>query len=271
MASFPLLKYWRGGGGAAAVSTIRAAAAISSPPETIDEASDDDGPFFDLEFTVPISQSGAQEGEKHHDDEKDFSLSMTSSDESECQSNRNLPISPSDDLFFKGRVFSAPESDLRPQFTVSFLKSATRLRVLMLRFRKPKTHSPEHVLSSPKQSSHSSKFFIKVDEAPIASLFSRESSCRNPIAGSQSSPEERTVNSKEVVQKYLSKIKPLYVRVSKRYSDKLRFSAAERWEGEEKEAEESLKTGKRRRKQTVSSWIMVAHKLLRKKQVVNVV
>ncbi|PKU67055.1 probable membrane-associated kinase regulator 2 [Dendrobium catenatum] len=271
MESFSLLKYWRGGGGAAAVSTIRAAAAaISPPPETLDENSEDDGSFFDLEF--PDAHNGVEDGENQDEDEKDhFSFTMTSSsDESEFQSDRKLPLSPSDDLFFKGRLIGSTESDLKPQITVSFLKPATRLRVLMLRLRKPKSHSPELISTadapSPKQNPHLSKFFIKfkVDEVPIASLFSRESSSRNPIAGSQSSPEERSVSSKEGVQKYLSKIKPLYVRVSKRYSDKLRFSATEPWEGEEKEAEVSLKIGKKRQKPAVSSRIKVVYKHLRK-------
>lgn len=47
------------------------------------------------------------------------------------------------------------------------------------------------------------------------------------------SAEERKF-AKEVVLKYLNKIRPLYVRVSKRYGDKLRFTASE---GEETDAE----------------------------------
>lgn len=88
-----------------------------------------------------------------------------------------------------------------------------------------------------------SKFFtvkFKVEEVPIKSLFTRDNSSkgnnnsssktqkRNPEeacstnAANLASDEKKF--SRDVMQKYLKKVKPLYIRVSKRYGEKLRFS-----------------------------------------------
>jgi hypothetical protein len=116
-----------------------------------------------------------------------------------------------------------------------------------------------------------SRFLIKfrVDEAPLVSLFTRDNSSRTSDAGvcadrpaavvqaaavavqagqqaqdagSSSAAgitaEERRF-AKEVVLRYLSKIKPLYVKVSRRYGERLRFSGGAS-EGEETDAEPDL-------------------------------
>ncbi|CAI0417046.1 unnamed protein product [Linum tenue] len=83
---------------------------------------------------------------------------------------------------------------------------------------------------------------FKVEEVPIVSLFTRDNSSKsgnksslqqkeqsggvsdNPGDATSAAAEERQRFSKEALQKYLKKVKPLYVRVSKRYGEKLGFS-----------------------------------------------
>ncbi|XP_010925815.1 probable membrane-associated kinase regulator 2 [Elaeis guineensis] len=307
MESFSLLKYWRGGGGAAlaaaaatAASSIRSTATsttttiatsvLDPSAETDDEDGgdvSDDGPFFDLEFALPEEDgegeedddgeekdgyAAAMEAESDDNEEREFNFMVSS--EGSCGGDlRSDPLSPSDDLFFKGKllplepssiVITSSEADPRPQFAVSLLKSATKFRVFMLGLRKAKSIPAETkgvpaapttaaAAESPKQPSQpqQSKFFIKfkVEEVPIISLFTRDNGSRNSRGSKAAKPQvedtaatpssaaaedtaatpssaaaEEKKFSKEVVQKYLNKIKPLYVRVSKRYAQKLRFS-----------------------------------------------
>ncbi|XP_009772071.1 putative membrane-associated kinase regulator 2 [Nicotiana tabacum] len=87
------------------------------------------------------------------------------------------------------------------------------------------------------------KFFtvkFKVEEVPIKSLFTRDNSSKDKVNSGKTekrNPEEacstnNAANSAsdekkfttDVMQKYLKKVKPLYIRVSKRYGEKLKFS-----------------------------------------------
>ncbi|XP_042516306.1 probable membrane-associated kinase regulator 2 [Macadamia integrifolia] len=171
MEVFSLLKYWKGGGvtennertipGTTTISTT-----LQPQPAVETEEDGDDGSFFDMEFTVPEDDDG--EGGDEHDnssgvDEEDDSASLesagidgeefnfrVSSGSSDRRTDLDVDpsLSPSDDLFFKGRLvplepssleFNHSETNLKPQFPVSLLKSATKIRVLMLGFKKPKS------------------------------------------------------------------------------------------------------------------------------------
>ncbi|GAV85090.1 hypothetical protein CFOL_v3_28529 [Cephalotus follicularis] len=319
MEAFSLLKYWRGGGLATSASgdnggansctrnepTTKIVTAIANHELETDDDDDhdhddddenDDGPFFDLEFTVPddddednknneannddvlSSSSGGDNDDDDDDctdgDERGFKFTL-SSNSSNDRTDPNLTLSPSDDLFFKGRLvpiepsFNNSEPNSKPQFPVSFLKSATKFRVFMLGFKKPKLNASEKTteinasVSAPSQqqkqpkditedtnnnsndnnnTKEGRKFFtvnFKVEEVPIVSLFTRDNSSRtstsvnnnnkaqkqniNSSGDSVSTPDDKKFT-KDVMQKYLNKVKPLYVRVSKRYGDKLRFS-----------------------------------------------
>ncbi|KAL2543694.1 putative membrane-associated kinase regulator 2 [Forsythia ovata] len=77
------------------------------------------------------------------------------------------------------------------------------------------------------------KFFFvkfKVEEVPIVSLFTRDSSSKgnNNGGGQKNEVEDKDSNekklTKETVHKYLKMVKPLYIRVSKRYGEKLKVS-----------------------------------------------
>ncbi|MQL82905.1 hypothetical protein Taro_015381 [Colocasia esculenta] len=301
MEAFSLLKYWRGGGGAAALSaaatarpavsiTTIAASALPSAEDSDEESADgdDEGPFFDLEFAVPDEEcegdgnedddaGSSREGEEREEvtddegaaEEREFNFTVSS--EGSCgdlRADPSLPLSPSDDLFFKGRlvplessslVFNHGEAHARPHMLpVSLLK--TKFRVLMLGLRRPKhvsaaapagepfngsvpaaAPSPKHPHQRP------SKLFtvkFKVEEVPIVSLFTRDNSSRSTGSSNGRSSKQQGDEcgapaavagekklSKELVQKYINKIKPLYVRVSKRYAEKLRFSGQLTTEG----------------------------------------
>ncbi|XP_072982799.1 probable membrane-associated kinase regulator 2 [Typha latifolia] len=246
MESFSLLKYLRraAGGGGGGATTVTAVAA--------DTNGEDEGPFFDLDFAVPEDGEGhvdgedvdghvdgedgdghvdGEDGDGHGDgEEEEFNFALSSDEISAGGSD------VADELFFKGDlvpldpasiVIASSEEDTKPQFLVSFLKSATKYGVFMLGLRKSK---PVVVPGSPKQQD-SGSFLIKfkVGDVPIISLFARDNSSRvseTKATGEEEEEEEERRHVKEAIQKYLGKIKPLYVRVSKAYIEKLRFSKA---------------------------------------------
>lgn len=270
-------------GKAAGTTTI--VAAVSPNTVDTDDDGDDDGPFFDLEFAVPDEEEDVEGGdetqnkeqeetncgneseEEEDEDEREFNFTL-SSGSSNDRVDPNLSMSPSDDLFFKGRLVpiepsslvcctSEPNSKQTQLFPASLLKSATKLRVSMLGLKKSKptanatqkTESNGPVAAAPKpkqqkqqqqeaqqkQEQPQGKSFtvkFKVEEVPIVSLFTRDSSrsasgnskAQNKQTGVEESASDEKRFSKDVMHKYLKKVKPLYVRVSRRYGEKLRFS-----------------------------------------------
>ncbi|GAB4834489.1 hypothetical protein Ancab_032745 [Ancistrocladus abbreviatus] len=290
-------------------TTTTIVTAVSNPDtdtDDDDDESDGDGPFFDLEFTVPGEEVEGAEGEgeksvktenaggevvqllqevvevEENDDvesnattdgdreELKFTLSSGSSS-CERTADLNISLSPSDDLFFKGRLLPVdPASEVMnsrasSQRAVSLLKSATKLRVLMSGLKKSKLQQPslqkqinqsEENQQQPQEkkqnqnqndNSRSSKSFtakFKIEGVPIVSLFTRDNSSRasnvedssnkQPTQTQQQQQQQQkqsgeeesasSSHSKDGMQKYLKKVKPLYIRVSKRYGDRLRFS-----------------------------------------------
>ncbi|KAJ3701069.1 hypothetical protein LUZ61_004774 [Rhynchospora tenuis] len=227
METFSLLKYWRGGGSTTTTTTTSASALSTSPSTTTISTSalsptvssslsdsDEEGSFFDLEFSV----------------QEESDLATLSSD-ADVDLLRSEPVSPSGDLFLKSNsIIISSDPDTKPlnQFPVSLLKSATKVRVFLLGLKKSRSTSTDQPGST--VLSTKPKFLV-------VSLFSRDS---GGAKQNKSSKEEAVVSAeerkfaKEVVLKYLNKIRPLYVRVSKRYGEKLRFATSE---GEETDAE----------------------------------
>ncbi|KAG4987465.1 hypothetical protein JHK85_030448 [Glycine max] len=255
MEAFTLLKYWRGGGGAlghppssdtpssdAATTTILTGVENENATESDDDndKNDDDGPFFDLEFTVPDEDANENPNANHTQEEEDISLEesdgerefkFTLSPSSNDRSDPNLSLlSPSEDIFFKGKLVHVDpnsEPNSKPQFTASLLKSATKFRVFMLGLKKPNPNdgsdsTPAAIPEAHKGKKHFTVKF-KVEEVPIVSLFSSKG---NKKQSSEDQPSEEKRFSKEVMQKYLKMVKPLYIRVSRRYGDKLSLNSA---------------------------------------------
>ena len=283
-------------------STSATATVVTAVPrkevDTDEEENDsDDGPFFDLEFAVPDEDEGRKQGrncidgseeeeeeEEENDDDDDdeededgdgderefnFTLSSGSSNE---HSDANLTFSPSDDLFFKGKLVpveassnGGSEPNVRPQLRVTLLKSAAKFRVFMSGLKKSKSNvekktetdgsveetakseTKEETTENPlvinenqpekDQNQAKNKFFavkFKVEEVPIMSLFTRDNSSRGSgvttnnkpqkQTSDESTPEENRFSKDVLMQKYLKMVKPLYIRVSRRYGEKFKLS-----------------------------------------------
>ncbi|RDX65540.1 putative membrane-associated kinase regulator 2, partial [Mucuna pruriens] len=241
MEAFSFLKYWKG-------------AATLTPPSAHNHTliDVDDGPFFDLELALPDEEDEANQNQNDDvhdsdsdsdsDSDKEFKFTLTPSTSS---NDRSLSLSPSDDLIIKGNLILNSEPNSKPQFTASLFKSATKLRVFMLGLKKSKPKSkPDAVAApNPKPLKERKLFTVKfkVEEVPIVSLFTRDNSSRGKASqnhttqeseSSQTETETETEteivssgsDEKRLMRKYLKMVKPLYVRVSRRYAEKLRFS-----------------------------------------------
>ncbi|KAJ6426528.1 hypothetical protein OIU84_022179 [Salix udensis] len=270
MEAFSLLKYWRGGGtgggggggGGCGGGDGNCNFLMKKRKERdgMKEKKGNNGADYEEENDAAEASDEVEDDDMDEEREIDFTLSSASSND---RSDLNLALSPSDDLFFKGRLVPIEPSSLEPnskssQFSVSILKSAVKFRVFMLGLKKkPNTATtnekaeanvvPSLASSTPKlqrekneENGKQSKLFtvkFKVEEVPVMSLFTRDNSKSIKSSQKQNSTEESTASaagvassdekqkfSKDVMQKYLQKVKPLYIRVSKRYGEKLKLS-----------------------------------------------
>lgn len=201
-------------------TTIEVEAAPSLAICSESELDEGDDSFFELELTVSDFDNKKNTHNNKESQQQTATATLSSLSSTDVLSKRKiLPIEPS----------SSSSSSLKPQSPISLLKSAPKLRVAI--FKKPKsmatlktekTGEVEKTESSRKQN----KLFtikFKIEEAPNLSLFSRASSLRKTrrkeninIDSSTSSSSSSKRFSKDVIQKYLKLIKPLYVRVSKK-------------------------------------------------------
>ena len=169
MEAFSLLKYWKstsnGGENGVSPHTSLTTSAPTSSTSTIvttvsdahdSDTTDDDGPFFDLEFTVPTEDEEEEEtdNDEENNDEKEAEeiyeeLEEVVSEERELE-DTNLRFSPSDDLFFKGRIVSIDASEVSSEnksvqfpIPVSLVKSATKFRVFLAGLKRSKSKSKQ--------------------------------------------------------------------------------------------------------------------------------
>lgn len=222
------------------------------------ESQDHDDPEATKTEDEDETESGSDEEEisvhendEEEDDEEEaeLKLALTSGD---C-TDQNVTLSSSDDLFSKGNLVSIEPSSIllnasedNLKFPVSLVKSATKFRVLLLKLKKSKSSNGDSVEIAEKdeveirgEREKRSKFLavkFKVEEVPLVSLFTRDTSSKeNHVHGKglkNNNVEDSDPNAasdekkltKELMQKYLKMVKPFYVRVSKRYVEKLKFS-----------------------------------------------
>ncbi|XP_019422942.1 PREDICTED: probable membrane-associated kinase regulator 2 [Lupinus angustifolius] len=207
MEAFTLLKYWRGAAGLRLLSSSTTTTILTAADEHSDAG--DDGPFFDIEFTLP---DDTENGKHNHHIEED--------EESECErelklmqmENPNISLSPSHhNLFFERKLLHVVEpSSSEPNPKPHQFNSSSKFRVFMSALKKSKSSS-----------SSSSSSNSPSDSLPTESSQKNKDSFNNK---KESSPEEKQRFSKEAMQKYLKMVKPLYVKVSRRYMDKLNHS-----------------------------------------------
>lgn len=206
--------------------------------ETTDDE-DEDEPFFDIELTVPDED---EDDEEEEDKEK--------ANESESEFRFTLSPSTNDPNLVQLELDSS-EPNSKPQLTASLLKSATKFRVFISGLNKSNKSSdstPQNPNQQPKSESQKKKLFtvkFKVDEVPFVSYFTRDNSSKgkgktgsnNKASQKQKkqhntdesklhspSSDEKIRFSKEAIEKYLKKVKPLYIKVSRKYAEKLKFS-----------------------------------------------
>ncbi|WJX48065.1 hypothetical protein P8452_34677 [Trifolium repens] len=240
MDALTLLKYWKPTQETPQSTTTLPEVTTAEEEDTDDiqttdddeEEEEEDEPYFDLHFTVPEEEEQEQEEANESDSEFRFTISPATNDKVQLELDSSQPNS-------------------KPQFTASFLKSATKFRVFMLGLNKSKSSSQtqnpnqKQELESQKKKLFTVKF--KVDEVPFVSFFTRDNSSKgksttndnkaspkenkkdnteeeSQLRSHSPSSEDKISFSKEVMQKYLKKVKPLYVRVSRKYAEKLRFS-----------------------------------------------
>ncbi|CAN8245414.1 unnamed protein product [Cochlearia groenlandica] len=234
-----------------ATTIVTSVSATETEDETLDE---DDGPFFDLKFSAPPEEeedNGEDSDCTYGGCELKFALSPCSGGEDRVDPGRDF--SPSDDVYFKGQIIEEAEPPFAEteqtcsvkapaaQLSASILKSATKLRVFMLGMKKSKLiqdkseanfgsslHPPQPPSNSPESRQKSTVTAnLKAEEVPIISLFARDSSSSSSSSSSskkQNGNESVVSEENRFVQKYLKKVKPLYVRVSRRYGEKLKHS-----------------------------------------------
>ncbi|KAM7463747.1 hypothetical protein LguiA_031868 [Lonicera macranthoides] len=237
MEAFSLLKFRRTSSAGEGTSTSTTTTTSSTASDLRNHAleSDEEESFFDLVFTrrnrkfnsssrhVQINNSS------DNDDEQD---SCKNSSKRDCETKSNFFESPNQ-VFYKRKI-SHIESHSK---NLSLLRSPHKFKVLMLGFKKSKldkTETDTAPMPTPKLNCNTSsvnlqsnRFNVKcqVEEFPISSLFTRDKSLRSQLDNERSEESQSNHQSKRFLfQKYLNLIKPMYVRVSKRYSVKTKLS-----------------------------------------------
>lgn len=208
MEAFALLKFWKSniakvaGGGSG--DTDGAETVVDSTfSDPLEDSDRDDDSFFELELTLPNYDSKFP---------KPNPCSKNLDQERETE----------------------PKPSSKPQSPISILRSAPpRLRVFMFgkfKKRKPEEFETESVSSnfSPKRSD-SSLFTVKfkIEDGSIVPKFTRSnSSSLSSPKSSDECYESSKRFSKDVVQKYLNRIKPLYAKSLKKYGETEKFAAS---------------------------------------------
>jgi hypothetical protein len=178
--------------------TIRASSLPTAVfrPSTDTQDADDEGPFFDLVFPL--------------------SLKTESETESDVEAH---------DLFLSGELLSLDRSEAQSKFHLA--DSPRKFCLLKLGVKKMK--------AKPKLETRNGN---AVSDVPLFSLFARDNGLRGSNSARSTSAklffelgspcqDQEKRSSPLAIQKYLSKIKPLYVKVSRGFGEKLRFGPAE--------------------------------------------
>ncbi|XP_066381625.1 probable membrane-associated kinase regulator 2 [Miscanthus floridulus] len=164
---------------AAATTTIAASASACEDGGGRD-GNNNDASFFDLEFVVPGNESAASDAEEERV-EFDFAVAAGEDVVAPGAAKAVAVDAPSAEAETEAEAAVVP-----PPATL--LRPATRFRVLLLKLRKPKapvTADSAGATQAPRQQPTASRFLIKfrVEDAPLASLFTRDNSSRTSDAG----------------------------------------------------------------------------------------
>ncbi|KAL9317615.1 hypothetical protein ACSQ67_014132 [Phaseolus vulgaris] len=227
MDALNFLKFWR-----------HATMTTTSEPHLVvetDTESDEDDSFFDLELTLHDFDNKENKTTTIKNDE-DPKQTMTTTTELQTLSSKHEPGKTENDVPFKTTLPLSPPEPIskrkvlpiepisKPQSPIALLRSAPSFRIFM--FRKRNRTPPQKT----EHSANEAKVFavkLSVEDFQSSPALSRDNSTRSfgsKVRGYSYEEPKPERFSKEVLRKYLKLIKPLYVKVSKRYSDKMRFS-----------------------------------------------
>ena len=208
-----------------------------------DSESDEEDSFFDLELTLHDSGNKENNNVTNKTDQDPHNQTSTqtkvpcSKHELTSKTSKSADDSEVDVPSISKRKVLPIEPISKPQSPIALLKSAPSFRIFM--FKKHKRMATEKKAEEPVKTGcntgkkKETKVFalkLSVEEFQSCSstpTLSRVGSSRSfgSKIRSNGSEEPKTERfSKEALQRYLKLLKPLYVRVSKRYGEKVRFS-----------------------------------------------
>ncbi|XVE64305.1 hypothetical protein DITRI_Ditri07aG0090400 [Diplodiscus trichospermus] len=194
-----------------------------------------DDSFIDLELPLHKGngcsngheESGVEGQQVHHESAKNVG------DKELDSLQKTLSLSPND--HFSKRKIIPIEHSSKPQSTIALLKSAPKFRVFSLKksksvantsnntYRSEKTEFIGISMETPRHEKKGSSRHLKVKfklEPPNLPIFTRENSLQKTKFKTDVSLSDDSCkrSSKDLLQKYLNVIKPLYVKVSKKNS-----------------------------------------------------
>ncbi|KAJ6888109.1 membrane-associated kinase regulator 5 [Populus alba x Populus x berolinensis] len=217
-------------------------------PFTDCEFEEGEDSFFELELTVPdfdtSKSSSCNTTIKNYlplDKERNIFDSkqapphnLAHKESSSPQHIFHPPSLSTDHLFSKRKILPIEPVSFKPQSPISLLKSAPRFKILMFKKSKSmasekteKTGATEYLKANNKKHESNKLFTVKfkLEEVTNISFFTKQNSLRKQIPHESDDNDTSKRFSKEMIQKYLKLIKPLYIKVSKKHSDKMKFSS----------------------------------------------
>ncbi|CAK7324831.1 unnamed protein product [Dovyalis caffra] len=217
-------------------------------PFTDHEFEEGEDSFFELELTVPdfdtnkSSSNNTTNIKNNHPLDKDSNVfdskqahldNLADRESHNPQHTFQHPTLSTDHLLSKRKILPIEPPSSKPQSPISLLKSAPRFKILMFKKSKSmasqkteKTGETEHFNGDNKKHENSKHFTVKfkLEEVTNVSFFTKQNSLRKQIASGSDDNDTSKRFSKEMIQKYLKLIKPLYIKISKKQSDKMKFS-----------------------------------------------
>lgn len=205
METLYFLKFWKPNPSPIAIPSPL----LETDNEFEQEEEEEEESFFDLEISTESNTKTHQESPKLYSKEDKTEPTLSDS----ISQRKILPIEPIS----------------KPQSPIALLKSTPIFGVSI--FKKPKSASTKKTEETESsilmQTQKQKKPEVKFNEASNPCKLTRENSSRKNGSRlqNQSSEDSKTERfSKDVINKYLKLIKPLYLKVSKRYGDKLKVS-----------------------------------------------
>lgn len=209
-----------------------------------DTESDEDDSFFDLELTLhgfDNKENNSICNKTEHDPQVKTETKIKTAPKSANDTEQvvvdvtpkttKVPLSHNETISKRKVLPIEPIS--KPQSPIALLRSAPSFRIFTFRKHKPmaqqKSQSKETKTGCERNQKKETKVFavkLNIDDFHCSPALSRDNSTRSfgSKVRSQVWEEPKPERVSEGLQKYLKLIKPLYVKVSKRYSDRVRFS-----------------------------------------------